>query len=248
MNYIERWRLPRFFSETADENKIYVSAEDTKHITSVLRMKSGDKAVICDGAGTDFLCELLEFPRGENAVFSVIERRKNDAEPDIEVTLFQALPKSDKLEFIVQKATELGAARVVPFISKRCVSRPDEKSSAKKLVRLQRIAYEAAKQCGRGKIPQIMPTTDFRSAVNGIAKDETALMFYECGGVKFDSLKFPNKKISIFIGSEGGFEKEEADYALEHGITAVSLGSRILRCETAPITALSLLMNVTGNL
>ncbi|MCH5323715.1 MAG: 16S rRNA (uracil(1498)-N(3))-methyltransferase [Eubacterium sp.] len=248
MNDIERWRLPRFFSNDIDESEIAVNDEDSKHITSVLRMRAGEKAVICDGNGTDYLCELISAGQRENARFNIIESRQNAAEPDVEVTLYQAMPKSDKLEFIVQKATELGAARIVPFLSKRCVSRPDDKSAAKKLVRLQRIAYEAAKQCGRGKIPDVLPMTDFKSAVTGIADDETAIMFYECGGEKFNALTFPKKKIAVFIGSEGGFEPEEAQLAEEHGVTLVSLGERILRCETAPVTALSLLMNVTGNL
>lgn len=248
MNDIERWRLPRFFSTDISGDKIYVNSEDSKHIVSVLRMRQGDKAVICDCAGTDHLCVLDSAVPHENACFEILESRKNTAEPDIEVTLYQAMPKSDKLEFIVQKAVELGAARIVPFLSKRCVSRPDEKSAEKKLIRLKRIAYEAAKQCGRGKIPEVCPMTDFDKAVSGVSEEENAVMFYECGGVKFNTLSFTSKKISVFIGSEGGFEPQEAEFASSHGITLVSLGERILRCETAPITALSLLMNVTGNL
>ncbi len=246
-NDIERWRLPRFFSDNISDNEIFVGKEDSKHLSSVLRMRVGDKAVICDGKGTDYLCSLAECG-ADTSRFIINESRANAAEPSVEVTLYQALPKSDKLDFIVQKATELGAARVVPFLSKRCVSRPDDKASAKKLVRLQRIAYEAAKQCGRGKVPQIMPTVGFKDAVCALGDDEDKLMFYECGGAKFNTLKFSKKKISVFIGSEGGFEPEEAEFAKEHGLILTSLGERILRCETAPITALSLLMNVTGNL
>ena len=159
-----------------------------------------------------------------------------------------AIPKNDKLDFIVQKATELGAVRIVPFLSKRCVSRPDAKSADKKVQRLQRIAYEASKQCGRGKIPGVMPFTDFKSAVNSIDSDTLPIIFYECGGKKLSELDLSYKKIAVFIGSEGGFEKEEVDYALSKGATAVHLGERILRCETAPVAALAILMNLTGNL
>lgn len=246
---LERWRYPRFFSDNidADSDTILIDGEDAKHITSVLRMKKGDKAIICDKNSTDYLCE-LESGDKSFVEFRVIESRKNSAEPDVEITLYQAVPKNDKLDFIVQKATELGATRIVPFISKRCVSKPDSKSAEKKVQRLQRICYEASKQCGRGIIPEVMPFTDFKSAVNSIEDDTTALIFYECGGEKIKNIDLSKKKIAIFIGSEGGFEKEEVDFAISKGFISAYLGERILRCETAPIAALAVLMNVTENL
>lgn len=246
---LERWRYPRFFSDNidADSDTILIDGEDAKHITSVLRMKKGDKAIICDKNSTDYLCE-LESGDKSFVEFRVIESRRNCAEPDVEITLYQAVPKNDKLDFIVQKATELGATRIVPFISKRCVSKPDSKSAEKKVQRLQRICYEASKQCGRGIIPEIMPFTDFKSAVNSIEDDTTALIFYECGGEKIKNIDLSKKKIAIFIGSEGGFEKEEVDFAVSKGFISAYLGERILRCETAPIAALAVLMNVTENL
>ncbi len=246
---LERWRYPRFFSDNidTDSNTILTNEEDAKHITSVLRMKKGDKAIICDKKCTDFLCELVSGDKNY-AEFRILESKKNSAEPDISVTLYQAVPKNDKLDFIVQKATELGATRIVPFISKRCVSKPDSKSAQKKLQRLQRICYEASKQCGRGIIPEVMPFTDFKSAVSNIDNDTTALIFYECGGEKIKNIDLSKKKIAIFIGSEGGFEKDEVDFAISKGFTSAYLGERILRCETAPIAALAVLMNVTENL
>ncbi len=246
---LERWRYPRFFSDNIDPDSdtIVIDSEDAKHITSVLRMKKGDKAIICDKNCTDYLCE-LENGDKNYAEFRIIESKRNSAEPDVEITLFQAVPKNDKLDFIVQKATELGAARIVPFISKRCVSKPDSKSAEKKVQRLQRICYEASKQCGRGIIPKVMPFTDFKSAVNSIDDDTTALIFYECGGEKIKNIDLSKKKIAIFIGSEGGFEKEEVDFAISKGFISAYLGERILRCETAPIAALAVLMNVTENL
>ncbi|MBQ2797750.1 MAG: 16S rRNA (uracil(1498)-N(3))-methyltransferase [Ruminiclostridium sp.] len=246
---LERWRYPRFFSDNIDPDSdtIVIDSEDAKHITSVLRMKKGDKAIICDKNCTDYLCELDNGDKNY-AEFRIIESKRNSAEPDIEITLFQAVPKNDKLDFIVQKATELGATRIVPFISKRCVSKPDSKSAEKKVQRLQRICYEASKQCGRGIIPEVMPFTDFKSAVNSIDNDTTALIFYECGGEKIKNIDLSKKKIAIFIGSEGGFEKEEVDFAISKGFISAYLGERILRCETAPIAALAVLMNVTENL
>jgi 16S rRNA (uracil1498-N3)-methyltransferase len=247
---LEKWRYPRFFSDTIDEDgkTIYMNSEDSKHIAQVLRMRSGDKAIICDKNGHDYLCELSPIENKISVEFVILDKKNNAAEPDVEITLFQAIPKNDKLDFIVQKATELGAARVVPFLSKRCVSRPDAKSAEKKVQRLQRIAYEASKQCGRGKIPEVMPFTDFKSAVNSIDSNTLPIIFYECGGKKLSELDLSHKKIAVFIGSEGGFEKEEVDYALSKGFTAVHLGERILRCETAPVAALAVLMNLTGNL
>ena len=144
---LEKWRYPRFFSDTIDENGriIYMNDEDSKHIAQVLRMRKGDKAIICDKNGHDYLCELSSLENKNAIEFGILDKKDNLAEPDVEITLFQAVPKNDKLDFIVQKATELGAVKIVPFLSKRCVSRPDAKSADKKVQRLQRIAYEASK-------------------------------------------------------------------------------------------------------
>ncbi len=248
-NETQRWHYPRFFSDNIDieSNTIITSEEDAKHIIGVLRMKIGDKAILCDKNKTDYLCELRDGSKNV-AKFSILDKKQNAAEPDIEVTLYQAMPKNDKLDLIVQKSTELGVTRIVPFLSKRCVSRPDTKSSEKKLQRLNKITYEAAKQCGRGIIPEVMPLTDFKTAINSVGEDTTAIIFYECGGEKLKNIALNKKKFAIFIGSEGGFEKEEIKYALSKGVISAYLGERILRCETAPIAALAVLMNLTENL
>ena len=146
---MERWRYPRFFTENISDTAAVLDREDSKHVSQVLRMRPGEFAVICDGKGTDYLGR-LESAEGE-CVFEILEKSPNQAEPSVHLRLFQAMPKGDKMDFIVQKAVECGACEVVPFISKRCVSRPDAKQLAKKTERWQRIAYEAAKQCGRGK-------------------------------------------------------------------------------------------------
>ncbi len=243
----ERWRYPRFFGQS-DGEKAFITGEDAKHLSTVLRMKSGELVVLCDNNGTDSLCRISLCQR-DMAELEVIESRKNEAEPTVEITLFQCLPKSDKMDFIVQKATELGSVSVVPVLSKRCVSRPDEKSALKKTERWQKIAEEAAKQSGRGRIPEIHPLTDFRKAVKEYSGKGTGILFYECGGKKISQLITSNiEKIGIFIGSEGGFEPEEAAFAEENGIALATLGKRILRCETAPVAALAVLMNLTGNM
>lgn len=244
----ERWRYPRFFTENISEELAVVSGEDVRHISSVLRMRAGDIAVLCDGRGTDYLAELMTVS-GTCCEFKILERSKNPAEPNIRVRLFQAMPKSDKMDFIVQKAVECGACEIIPIITKRCVSRPDEKSLAKKLPRWQKIAYEAAKQCGRGVVPTVGETVDFSRIKTLISSENTGIMFYECSQTPLcEAVSEFKSNVDIVIGSEGGFEPSEAAELQGQGFACASLGKRILRCETAPIAALSILMNMTGNM
>lgn len=244
----ERWRYPRFFTENVSEETAVITGGDVKHITSVLRMRAGELAVLCDGHGTDFLAELSAV-EGNCCEFRILERSPNLAEPNIRVRLFQAMPKGDKMDFIVQKAVECGACEVIPIFTKRCVSRPDEKSLAKKIPRWQKIAEEAAKQCGRGVIPTVGQAAEFSKLKTLISPENTGILFYECSDVPLKEAVTEFKtNVDIVIGSEGGFERSEAEELQKLGFSAVSLGKRILRCETAPIAALSILMNVTGNM
>lgn len=244
----ERWRYPRFFTENITDETAIVSGEDVKHISSVLRMRAGDIAVLCDGRGTDHLAELVSC-EGGTCEFKILESSKNLAEPSIHVRLFQAMPKSDKMDFIVQKAVECGASEIVPIITKRCVSKPDEKSLAKKLPRWQKIAAEAAKQCGRGVIPTIGKTVDFSALKTLISSENTGILFYECSQTPLrEAVSEFKTNVDIVIGSEGGFEPSEAEELQGLGFACASLGKRILRCETAPVAALSILMNMTGNM
>lgn len=244
---IERWRYPRFFTENISDSCAVLGEEDSKHVTRVLRMRAGDIAVICDGRGTDYLAK-LQSSAGE-CVFDIIERSPNEAEPSVSLRLFQAMPKGDKMDFIVQKAVECGACEVVPFISRRCVSRPDEKQLAKKAERWQRIAYEAAKQCGRGVVPKVLGTVQISEIPSMRREGGTAILFYECAETPLSkAVSGFARNIDIVIGSEGGFAPDEAEALAAAGFVPVSLGKRILRCETAPIAAVSVLMNLTGNL
>ena len=244
---MERWRYPRFFTENISETTAVLSGEDAKHAVQVLRMREGDYAVICDGKGMDYLGQLAS--AGGECVFDLLEKMKNEAEPTVRLRLFQAMPKSDKMEFIVQKAVECGACEIIPFFSKRCVSRPDKKQLAKKTERYRRIAYEAAKQCGRGVIPQVHEAVEFSALFDMISSENTGILFYECAELPLrDVAAKLGQNIDIIIGSEGGFEQQEAEKLEKHGIVPVSLGKRILRCETAPIAAISVLMNMTGNM
>ena len=246
---VEDWRYPRFFTGSIDDN-VVITGNDAVHIFRVLRMRTGDRAIICDGNGTDLLCAITS--ASESAVeLDILDRRRSVGEPDIYLRLFQCMPKSDKMDFIVQKAVELGASEIIPVISKRCVSRPDAKSAAKKRERWQRIADEAAKQCGRGKIPTVGEMIGFTESVKiSAGSSAQGIFFYECGGSRLNDLvkePFP-ERIDVFIGSEGGFEPEEAELAQKSGIRAATLGTRILRCETAPVAAIAVLMNITNNM
>lgn len=245
---MERWRYPRFFTENISEDTAVVSGGDAHHILTVLRMRKGDIAVLCDGHCTDFLAELTD-SAAESAVFRILEKTPNRAEPNIHLRLFQAMPKGDKMEFIVQKAVECGAAEIIPFFSKRCVSRPDDRQMKKKLPRYQKIALEAAKQCGRGIIPKVGEAVGFSELKTLISGENTGILFYECCETSLqNAVNSFKKNVDIIIGSEGGFEPEEAEELQRCGFKAASLGRRILRCETAPIAAISVLMNLTGNI
>lgn len=246
---IERWRYPRFFADEFAENSAVLRGGEARHCAQVLRMKEGDLAVLCDGEGSDFLSR-ISFAQPDEIVFELLDRQPNDAEASISLRLFQCLPKADKMDFIVQKAAELGACEVIPVLSKRCVSRPDEKGSRKKAERWQKIAFEASKQCGRGKILRVRQTVSFAQAVNEFLPEHTGILFYECGGSPLSEILSGgnNGTFDVFIGSEGGFEPAEAELAEERGIALATLGKRILRCETAPVAAISILMNLTGNM
>ncbi len=246
---VESWRYPRFFCENTGDTVI-ITGGDASHITRVLRMRAGDLAIVCDCAGNDLLCRITSASEGA-VELEILERKPSEGEPSVSVRLFQCMPKSDKMDFIVQKAVELGASEVIPVISKRCVSRPDDKSAAKKRERWQRIAEEAAKQCGRGKIPTVSEMISFEQAVKRSAESgAVGIFFYECGGVRLNDIPdiAATRNIDVFIGSEGGFEPWEAELAQKSGLTAATLGTRILRCETAPVAALAVLMNITKNM
>lgn len=235
--------MPRFFSTEILDKTAFLSAEDSKHIAKVLRLKEGDRVTLCNGMGTDYNCTIKQI--ADKVELSILSEEKNFSEPAVNITLYQCLPKGDKLEFIVQKAVELGAFEIVPIMSKYCVSKSNEKDFEKKRERLQKIAFEAAKQSGRGVIPRVGGLLTFKQAVATVSKTN-AILFYEGGGKKVGEIieKFnKNESISVFVGSEGGFCEEEIILAKENGIETATLGKLILRCETAPIVGLTLVLH-----
>ena len=242
--------MRRFFSTHHDgPERLTLSAEDVKHITAVLRLRAGDEILICDGRSTDYLCRISEASKS-NVSFDVIGSSPNPAEPGIHVTIYQGLPKSDKMDLIVQKCVELGVFAMVPVECERSVAKI-KYSSTKKTARWQSIAEAAAKQSGRGIIPTVGPVISLDEALLQMASYDTALMPYELE--RTTSLQRALKacrdvsSLALFIGPEGGISHKEAERAKAAGIVPVSLGRRILRCETAGFTALILSLALIGD-
>ena len=227
-------------------DSLTISGENAKHI-KVLRMKPGEALTLVTPGGTQCECELVSSD-SDCASVKVVSKKPCRNEPDIEITLYQALPKSDKMDFIIQKSVELGVSKIVPMISERCVSRPDEKSLEKKRIRWQKIALQAAMQSRRGIIPEVCPCVSFEKAVELSRRNEKNIFFYEMGGEAVNKLLTEAPKtVGIFIGSEGGFSPGEAKLAKENNAPAATLGRRILRAETAPLAAITIIMYQTGN-
>lgn len=236
-----------FFTDEEIVNRKYIiDDENVKHIR-VLRMKSGEALTLVTPNGIRHECIITDVNQNQVEV-DVTSSSPCQNEPDVFVTLYQALPKGDKMDYIVQKCVELGISRIVPVMTARCVSRPDEKSLKKKISRWQKIALQAAMQSRRGIIPEVCPCASFKQAVENTKQNDKTIFFYELGGkpVK-EILAEKPKTIGMFIGSEGGFEEAEAELAVSNGAVAATLGRRILRAETAPLAALSVIMYQTDN-
>ncbi len=290
--------MPRFFIDGApDGGRITLYGEDAHHLVKVLRMKAGESLTLCDSAGHDYFCTLEEaakdaaiclvegvepsqgepethvtlymgLPKGDKMDFIVQKAvelgaveivpflaaegvEPSQGEPETHVTLYMGLPKGDKMDFIVQKAVELGAVEIVPFLAARSVSRPDAKTLQKKCERWRKIAREAAMQSGRGRIPAVGEPVSQAQAAVAAARCDAALFLYENErktGIKQALAGKPLRTVALMVGPEGGFAPEEAETATEAGMQSVSLGPRILRCETAPLAALAAVMYETGNL
>ncbi len=236
--------MVRFFvspEELAGE-RIALAGENAQHMR-VLRLKDGEEVLACDGQGNECLCEIFA---GD---LLVKERRESETEAAVSVSVYMAFPKADKLEHVIQKATELGAAEIVAFPSARCVSRPDEKSLKKKLERWQKIAVSAAEQSGRGRIPRVILLGSFKEALERGARADKALLFYEnerAVTLKMALSSGEYKTAALLTGPEGGLEEKEVSQAKDAGWEICTLGKRIMRCETAPLCALSAVMYDAG--
>ena len=236
-----------FFTDSINGGIHRITGEDARHIVKSLRMARGEELTLCDRQGVEHRCVIKDI-NPDSVDVQVLENFPCQNEPSVKITLYQALPKGDKMDLIVQKAVELGVYRIVPVISSRCVSRPDEKSLSKKVQRWQKIASQAAQQSHRGVIPEVLGALSFKEAVTDAMTSGRSVIFYECGGQPVrEIVREQAETLAVFIGSEGGFAASEVQQVLDAGGCAATLGKRILRAETAPLAALSVLMFVTGN-
>lgn len=228
------------------ENEIWIEGTDVNHIKNVLRMKQGEKLEISDGNNRKYLCSVAEFS-ADTVRAEIVEEYDLDTELPSRIYLFQGLPKSDKMDLIVQKAVELGAYEIIPVEMKRSVVKLDEKKAAKKVQRWNEIARSAAKQAGRGIVPEVSAVMKYKDALAFAAQLDICIIPYELASKMettkqvIDRLK-PGQSVGIFIGPEGGFETEEIELGRESGAETVTLGRRILRTETAGLAVLSILM------
>lgn len=242
--------MPRFFMLGTNEfgGTAIIRGRDAEHI-KVLRLRPGEDMTICDGRGTDYKCRLIRSDKDE-AEAEIIEVLPCPAEPTVSVRVLCGLPKGDKTDYIIQKSVEAGASEIVFFDSERVIQRTD--GVQKKLERWNRISEEAAKQSGRGIIPEVRWLGSFVEALDAAKQTEEAFFMYETGERESFSEALSNAKslktAAIITGPEGGFERVEADMARACGMHICSMGKRILRCETAPIVALTALMYESGNL
>ena len=238
--------MTRFFvsPEELGSDNIQLVGENASH-AKVLRLKAGEQVLVCDGEGKECLCAVVD----SSWNLEVLERRESVSEPGVQVSVYMAFPKADKLAHVIQKATELGVYEIVAFPSARCVSKPDEKSLTKKLERWQKIAASAAEQSGRGRIPQVVILPSFAEALKRGAQTDLPMMFYENEQATTLHMALNDrewKSAALLTGPEGGLEEKEVNQAMDAGWRVCTLGRRILRCETAPLCALSAVMYAAG--
>ncbi|MBQ4332617.1 MAG: 16S rRNA (uracil(1498)-N(3))-methyltransferase [Clostridia bacterium] len=241
--------MPRFFIDytLSVGDTAVIEGADARHIAGALRMTPGESLTLCDGRGTDYTCTICTVER-ERVTLSVEAAAPTTAEPSLAVTLYMGLPKGDKMELIIQKAVELGVTAIVPVATGRSIVRLDQKDAAKKQTRWQKIAVEAAGQSGRGIIPTVEIPMAWKQALERLAQENT-LLCYEGGGAPIGQLVTPaDRAVSLVVGPEGGFDPAEVEAVTAAGGRIATLGPRILRCETAPIAAIAVLMERSGNM
>ena len=227
----------RYFTTEISDGTAVLRGADAHHLSRVMRGKLGDTVILCDGSAVEYTATIT-----------------SAAEPTVDVTLLVGYPKQDKLEQVIRHGVELGCDHFIPFFSRYCVAAP--KKEEQKNERYNRIAFEAAKQCGRGVLPDVaLPLPNFGAVCRSLDQYDLVLFCYECGGAPLRQLLAEARpadgeklKIAIITGAEGGFAAEEAEMAAKAGAKTVGLGPRILRCETAPLAVVSAVMTLTGNL
>jgi len=247
----EDFDVPRFFvePEILTGSFAVLEGEQAAH-AKVLRLGRGDEVTLCDGQGREAQCTISDFSPGQVSLV-IHSTEASHSEPKLQCSVYMGFPKADKFEHVVQKATELGAYEIIVFPCTRSISRPDAKSLAKKLDRWQKIAASAAEQSGRGRIPQVLALGSFSEAITRASQADFSALFYE--NERTLSLRAavetkPFTTAALMTGPEGGLTEQEVQAALDAGMSVCSLGPRILRCETAPLCALSALMYAADEL
>lgn len=228
------------------EDKIYITGSDVNHMKNVLRMKQGEQVQISDGNNRQYVCRISAMT-AEKVELDILEETPADTELASRLYLFQGLPKADKMELIVQKAVELGVYEIIPTMMKRSIVKLDAKKAGKKTERWNAISESAAKQAGRALVPKVTEVVSFQDALQKAKELDVLLVPYELAEGMEQSRKVissirPGQSVGIWIGPEGGFEREEVDRTIEAGAQVITLGKRILRTETAGLTTLSILM------
>ena len=241
--------MHRFFADAdcIGEEIITIVGDDVKHISKVLRLRTGDEITVCDSCGWDYVCAIEDISSAQVEA-RILAKNPNKAESPLHITVYQGLPKSDKMDYIVQKCVELGVVNIVPVATARAVVKLHDEE--KKRTRWQKIAAEAAKQCGRGIIPTVGAVADFGEVIENIDPDALNILPYENEDnrrLRDALVGYTGDKINIIIGPEGGFDPAEISAAEQKGIHIVTLGPRILRTETAPIAAVSAVMYELGD-
>lgn len=241
--------MTRFFvsADALKIDSVTLTGENAAH-AKVLRIKQGEEVLVCDGQGNECVCVVNQCTKNE-VFLSVKERKVSNSEASVRVSVYVGFPKADKLEHVIQKATELGAMEIVAFPSSRCVSKPDEKSLSKKMERWQKIASSAAEQSGRGRVPEVVVLSSFTKALERALEADKAILFYENESATTLHMALEGQcfhSVSLITGPEGGFDESEVVQAAHSGIQICTLGKRILRCETAPLCALSAVMYAAG--
>ncbi len=239
--------MPRFFIQRSDilDGHAVLIGEDARHISRSLRMAVGDSLTLSDGEGRELFCRLSGFT-DDSVTAEILSERESPNESPLRIHLYQGYPKGDKLETVIEKAVELGAATVTPFLSSFVVKRPPADKEEKLCARHNKIALSAAQQCGRARLPRVFPTLSFDAMLKEACERGPALFCYE--GIGTYALPFVLEKLpphitslSVIVGSEGGFSEAEAKKAEQAGCLLTGLGKRILRSETAPLFVLSAL-------
>ncbi len=233
----------KFFvpKESISEGGIVITGSDVSHISYSLRARPGETLVATATDGNEYECVIEQITK-EAVFLKILSQKKSESELPVRVHLFQALPKGEKAELIVQKAVELGAYDITFILSERCIVKIDAKSGETKRARYEKICKGAAEQCGRSIVPAILPFVSYKNAVDGLSADALNIFCYEGEGTQslktiLETSDFTD--INLFIGPEGGWSRNEYEYASSHGCLCANLGKRILRCETAPLFCLS---------